>query len=131
MANTSGPLSQLKNPWAGDWFSFNSGTTMSIIPIDQLTSTTQSTAFVMKKDQKIHEREDVKPDAGEHKYGDVEFADPTNNKYPIDTPDHIRAAWSYINHDQNAAKYSGDEVEQIKNRIRKAAKKHDVTIKAD
>ena len=30
--------------------------------------------------------------AGEHKYGDVKFADPENGKYPIDTEEHIRAA---------------------------------------
>lgn len=85
----------------------------------------------MKKDQKIHERDDVRPNEGEHKYGDVEFADTTNKKYPIDTPDHVRAAWSYINHEQNAAKYSADEVEQIKNRIRNAAKKQDVAIQTE
>lgn len=77
---------------------------------------------------KIDRREDVNPETGEHKYGDVEFADSTNNKYPIDTPEHVRAAWSYINHKDNAAKYDADEVELIKNRIKKAAKKHDVEI---
>jgi hypothetical protein len=30
-------------------------------------------------------------------YGDVEYADPKNGKYPIDTEEHIRAAWNYIN----------------------------------
>ena len=71
---------------------------------------------------KIDRREDVNPETGEHKYGDVEFADLTNNKYPIDTPEHVRAAWNYINHKDNAAKYDADEVELIKNRIKKAAK---------
>ena len=77
---------------------------------------------------KIDRREDVNPETGEHKYGDVEFADLTNNKYPIDTPEHVRAAWNYINHKDNAAKYDADEVELIKNRIKKAAKKYDVEI---
>lgn len=77
---------------------------------------------------KIEKREDVDPEAGEHKYGDVEFADTTNKKYPIDTPEHVRAAWSYINHKDNAAKYEADEVETIKQRIKRAAKKHDVEI---
>ncbi len=80
---------------------------------------------------KIDKREDVNPDAGERKYGAVEFADPTNNKYPIDTPEHIRAAYGYINHKDNAAKYDADEVETIKNRIRRAAKKHGVEIETD
>jgi hypothetical protein len=82
----------------------------------------------MTKDPKIDQRDDVTPSEGEHKYGDVDFADRTNKKYPIDTPEHVRAAWSYINHKDNAAKYDADEVNVIKERIRKAAKKHDVTI---
>jgi hypothetical protein len=45
---------------------------------------------------KIDRREDVNPERGFHEYGDVKFADPANNKYPIDTPDHVRAAESYI-----------------------------------
>jgi len=80
---------------------------------------------------KIDKRDDVNPEAGEEKYGHVEFADTTNNKYPIDTPDHVRAAWSYINHKDNAAKYDADEVETIKMRIKRAAKKHDVEINDD
>lgn len=80
---------------------------------------------------KIDRRSDVKPKEGEHKYGDVEFADTTNKKYPIDTEEHVRAAWSYINHKDNAAKYDADEVKTIKNRIKKAAKKFDVEISDD
>ena len=84
-----------------------------------------------KTGTKIDKREDVNPASGEHQYGDVEFADPTNNKYPIDTPEHVRAAWSYINHRDNAAKYDADEVETIKSRIKKAAKKHQIEINED
>jgi Family of unknown function (DUF6582) len=81
--------------------------------------------------QKIHRREDVNPERGEHEYGDVEFADPVNKKYPVDTPEHVRAAWSYINHADNAAKYEKAEVDSIRRRIRKAAEKHGVEIHAD
>jgi hypothetical protein len=77
---------------------------------------------------RIDRREDVNPDEGERKYGDVQFADPTNNKYPIDTPEHVRAAWSYINQADNAAKYDKDEVAAIKNRIKRAARQHGVEI---
>lgn len=80
---------------------------------------------------KIDPRDDTKPEYGEHKYGDVKFADPVNNKYPIDTEEHVRAAWSYINHKDNAAKYEADEVKVIKNRIKRAAKKFDIEINAD
>jgi hypothetical protein len=81
--------------------------------------------------QKIDRRDDVSPKEGEHKYGDVTFADPVNNKYPIDTEDHVRAAWSYINHKDNAAKYDADEVKTIKNRVKRAAKKFGVEISDD
>ena len=77
---------------------------------------------------KIERREDVNPEEGERKYGDVEFVDPVNNKYPVDTPEHVRAAWSYINHKDNAAKYDADEVKKIKKCIRRAAKKYGVEI---
>ena len=80
---------------------------------------------------KIDKRDDTKPKYGEHKYGDVKFADTTNNKYPIDTPEHVRAAWSYINHKDNAAKYDKDEAQLIKNRIKKAAKRHGVEIEGE
>jgi len=77
---------------------------------------------------RIDRRDDVNPERGGHEYGDVEFADPVNKKYPIDNAKHLRAAWSYINHKDNAAKYDKDEVETIRNRIIKAAKKHHVEI---
>jgi hypothetical protein len=80
--------------------------------------------------QKIHHRDDVKPETGEHKYGEVEFADPVNKKYPVDTPEHVRAAWSYINHPDNAAKYKKNEVATIKGHIKRAAKKQGVDIDA-
>jgi hypothetical protein len=79
----------------------------------------------------IERREDVSPKEGMREYGDVKFADETNKKYPIDTPDHIRAAWSYINHKDNASKYDKDEVKTIKNRIKRAAEENGVEIEAD
>ena len=80
---------------------------------------------------RIDRREDVNPKEGERKYGDVEFADSVNNKYPIDTPEHIRAAWSYINHKDNRGKYDADEARKIEDRIKKAARKHDIEISED
>jgi len=55
-------------------------------------------------------------------YGDVEYADPGyqedgKKRYPIDTEDHIRAAWNYINQEKNAGQYSADEVTKIKAKI--------------
>lgn len=79
----------------------------------------------------IGRRDDVNPADGKDEYGDVAFADPTNNKYPIDTEEHVRAAWSYINKKRNAAKYDADEVAVIKGRIKRAAKKFDIEIAED
>lgn len=76
----------------------------------------------------IARRDDADPKEGAEKYGDVTFADPVNKKYPIDKPEHIRAAWSYINHEDNAAKYDADEVRTIKGRIKRAAERHDIEI---
>lgn len=81
--------------------------------------------------KRIHRREDVNPDEGEQKYGDVEFADPVNNKYPIDTEQHVRAAWSYINKAANAEPYTAEELGRIKDRIEKAARRHDIEIAED
>lgn len=79
----------------------------------------------------IKRRDDVNPDEGERKYGDTEFADPTNKKYPVDSPDRVRAAWSYINQSDNAEKYSRDELNTIKNRIKRAAGKFGVEISGE
>ncbi len=80
---------------------------------------------------KIGKRDDVNLERGEHEYGNVQFADPTNKKYPIDTDKHIRAAWSYIHHDNDAAKYSPDDVAKIKHRIETAAKQHGIELHSD
>lgn len=76
----------------------------------------------------IESRDDVSPQEGKQEYGDVAFADSVNSKYPVDTPKHVRAAWSYIHHQNNAAKYKTEEVEIIKKHIRSAAKKHGVEL---
>lgn len=61
-------------------------------------------------------------------YGDVTYADPGHQedgkkRYPLDTEEHIRAAWSYINVPKNAAKYSSSDLASIKSKIRAAMKK--------
>ncbi len=43
-------------------------------------------------------------------------------------PPGIIALATRINHKENAAKYETDEVSIIKDRIKKAAKTHDVTV---
>lgn len=63
-------------------------------------------------------------------YGNVAYADPKNGKYPIDTAEHVRAAWSYINMPKNQKEFSSSELAQIKDRIKAAAKKFGIKIEA-
>jgi hypothetical protein len=76
----------------------------------------------------ITPREGVNPEEGIREYGDVLFADPVNNKYPVDTPEHIHAAWSYIHHKRDAAFYSPQDVACIERRIREAAQAQGITL---
>jgi hypothetical protein len=72
--------------------------------------------------RRIRRRPDTDPSEGLGKYGYTVFADPTNKKYPIDTPGRIKAAWAYIHQPTNATKYTAAERRSIMSRIRKAAK---------
>lgn len=78
--------------------------------------------------KRIARRRDTDPSEGLEKYGPTIFADPTNKKYPIDTPGRIKAAWAYIHQPRNAAKYSPSERRSILSRIRKAAKNRRVDL---
>jgi hypothetical protein len=69
-------------------------------------------------------------------YGDVQYADPGYQgdkvkRYPIDTEQHVRAAWSYINQPGNAKFYSAAQLKLIKRRIMKAAEKYGIKMKDD
>ena len=71
--------------------------------------------------------------ADKEPYGDVTYADPGyqddgKKRYPIDTEEHCRAAWSYINQSRNAAKYTSEQVTAIKKRIKAAGKKFGLTF---
>jgi hypothetical protein len=78
--------------------------------------------------KQIRRRRDTDPSEGRKKYGNAVFADPTNKKYPVDTPGRIKAAWAYIHQPRNAAKYSASERRTIRNRITKAAKLRKVSL---
>lgn len=76
--------------------------------------------------------EDFAADAKEP-YGDVKYADPGyqddgKKRYPLDSEEHCRAAWSYINMPKNASKYTSEELAQIKGRIKTALKKYGVNV---
>ena len=63
---------------------------------------------------------------------DVKYADPgyrnDKKRYPIDTKERVRAAWSYINQPKNAEFYSADQLKSIKSKIAAAAKKFGIEI---
>lgn len=66
-------------------------------------------------------------------YGQVEYADPGYQKdgkkrYPVDTKEHAKAAWSYINKESNAEKYSADDLKKVKDKIKAACEKFGVEI---
>ncbi len=55
-----------------------------------------------------------------------QFADPENKKYPLDTPEHTRAAASYAAKEHNAGRLSDAKFNEIQARINKARKKHGI-----
>src|SRR5882672_827275 len=61
-------------------------------------------------------------------YGDVSYADPGYQsdgkaRYPVDTAEHAKAAWSYINQAGNGGKYTSAQLSAIKSRIKSAMHK--------
>lgn len=68
-------------------------------------------------------------------YGDVEYADPgyqsdKQKRYPIDTKEHAKAAWSYINQGDNSGKYSSEDLAKVKAKIRAACEKFGIDVSA-
>lgn len=75
-------------------------------------------------------------EADKKPYGAVQYADPGYQsdkvkRYPIDTKAHAKAAWSYINQQDNAKAYTAAQLKRIKGRIRAALKKFGVTVTAE
>lgn len=66
-------------------------------------------------------------------YGNVTYADPKNGKYPVDTAEHARSAWSYINMPKNAGQYpmNGVTLSEVKGRIQAACKKFGIEVSDD
>lgn len=69
-------------------------------------------------------------------YGDVAYADPGyqadgKKRYPLDSEDHCKAAWSYISQKANAAKYTAPQLAKVKARIKSALTKYGVTVSTD
>jgi len=65
-------------------------------------------------------------------YGDVPYADPGYQedgkaRYPLDTEEHVRAAWTYINQEKNAAFYTPKQLMAIRQKIMMAMKRFGIT----
>jgi hypothetical protein len=52
-------------------------------------------------------------------------------RYDVSTKDNAKAAWSYINQKDNAAKYSANQLKRVKGRILKALKKFGVSTSSE
>jgi hypothetical protein len=58
-----------------------------------------------------------KEDDGDVKYADSGLQADKEKRYPIDTEEHIRAAWNYINKKENASQYSDTDLKTVKDNI--------------
>ena len=56
-------------------------------------------------------------------YADPGYQSDGLKRYPVDTPEHVRAALSYIGKGGNAAKYSSGDLAKVKAAIYRAAKR--------
>jgi len=90
---------------------------------------TESLASEDKK--KVVEAADKKQTDHKSEYGDVEYADPKNHKYPINSEERVRGAWSYINMPKNQKGYSPEEVARIKSKIRSKFKQYGIEENKD
>lgn len=80
---------------------------------------------------KVAEREDVseaEEARAKEKYGDVNYADEKNTKYPLDTEAHVRAAASYFGMPKNRGKYSAEDQKKIDAKIASAKKKFGIGV---
>lgn len=55
-------------------------------------------------------------------YADPGYQSDGLKRYPLDTPEHVRAALSYIGMAKNAAKYSPSQLAKVKANIYRAAR---------
>ncbi len=73
--------------------------------------------------------------ADKEPYGDVSYADPGfregTKRYPIDTPEHVRAAIAYLSKPKNAGFYTKDQLKKMWVRIKKAADKYGIEVSYD
>lgn len=69
--------------------------------------------------------------ASQAHYADPGYQDDGERRYPLDSEEHCKAAWSYINQVDNAAKYSPAELARIKRRIKAAGRRYGIQFADD
>lgn len=69
--------------------------------------------------------------ASQAHYADPGYQADGQKRYPLDSEEHCRAAWSYINQERNAAKYSPEQLAKIKARIKAAGKRYGIDFADD
>ena len=85
----------------------------------------------LEKSEKRDDVDDADKKRAEGKYGDVEYADEENKKYPLDTKEHVEAAARYFGMPKNREKYSEEDQKKIDAKIASAEKKLGVGDKKD
>jgi HK97 family phage major capsid protein/HK97 family phage prohead protease len=76
------------------------------------------------------------PGDGSKPYGNVKYADnglqeDGKKRYPLDTDEHIKSAWEFINEEKNAAKYKPADLATVKAAIKAAMKGHGHDVSED
>jgi phage head maturation protease len=93
-------------------------------------------AWMFERAANLDERGGDAPGDGSKPYGNVRYADPGYQKdgvkrYPIDSAEHAKSALAYISQEQNASKYSAEDLAKVKAAIKAACKKFGIEISAD
>lgn len=92
---------------------------------------TESVTVEVTEVEPTTEADDPKKPYGSVTYADSGFQSDGVKRYPLSDPGKIRSAWSYINQDKNAAKYTASQLATIKSRIKAAAKKAGIQISGE
>ena len=64
------------------------------------------------------------PHCGDRKFNKVKFADSVHKKFPIDTPEHIKAAWDAIHDKRHNEKYPKEVMQAMEQKIINAWVRH-------
>ena len=59
-------------------------------------------------------------------YADPGYQSDGLKRYPVDSPEHVRAALSYIGQERNASKYTPEQLRKVKANIYRAARSNGI-----